>query len=144
MLIVSLIAPLPDAAPQLAPLVAEQDQLANVIPLGGASAAVAPMTLLGPAVPTTIVYVAVMPVATVVTPSVLVIERLAVPVACSVAVVGVVFVTACADVSAPAGTVLIRLPAAVPRTLTLSVQVAPAAIDALDNPTDESPGVAVT
>src|SRR5262245_58431634 len=63
MLIVPLIAPLPDAAPQLAPALAAQVQLVNVMPLGGASATVAPITLLGPAFETTTVYVAVVPVA---------------------------------------------------------------------------------
>jgi hypothetical protein len=93
MLIVSLIAPLPEGTPQLAPLVAAHVQLVNVMPLGGASATAAPMTLLGPAFETVTVYVVVVPVATLLALSVFVTARSAVPVACSVAVAGALFVT---------------------------------------------------
>src|SRR5262249_485618 len=107
MLIVSLIAPLPDGAPQLAPLVAAQVRLVTVMPVGGASATAAPMTLFGPAFETTTVYVVDVPVATLVTPSDFAIARLAVPVACSVAVAGALLVTPWIDASAPAAIVLI-------------------------------------
>ena len=60
-----------------------------------------------------------MPGVTLATPSVLVIARSATPVAASVAEAGSGFVTPCADVNAPAPSVLIRLPLALVTTLTV-------------------------
>ena len=144
MSIVSLIAPLPDAAPHEAPVLAEQVQLVNVMPVGGVSATTAPATLFGPALLTTTVYVVLVPLATVVLLSVFVMDRSAAPVVDNVAVAAPLLVTFCADVKAPAGIVLTKLPAALPTTLTLRLQVAPAAMPAPDNATVDAPAVAVT
>src|SRR5215471_8860408 len=57
-LTVSLMAPVPDAAPQVPPLVPAHVQLRAVTPVGSGSATVAPVTALGPvALLTTTVYV---------------------------------------------------------------------------------------
>ena len=99
----SLMGPLPLALPHDEPTDAAQVQLVNVTPAGGLSTTFAPATALGPALLATIVYVVLVPGTTLATPSVLVMPRLATPVAASVADAGNGLVTPCADVNAPAG-----------------------------------------
>ena len=83
------------------------------------------------------------PALTLFTPSVLVTYRSAWPLEESVADTGFRLVTPWVETMAPAGRLLIRLPAAVARTLTCSVQTDPAAMLALVIDTTEAPAVAV-
>ena len=139
----SLRGPLPLALPQADPTEAAQVQLVKVTPAGGLSTTFAPATAFGPALLATIVYVVLVPGTTFNTPSVLVTPRLATPVAASVAATGNGFDTPCADVNAPAGSGLIRLPAELATTLTWTRQLPLAAIDALVSDTDVAPASGV-
>src|SRR5229473_3294657 len=84
-LTVVLMLPVPLVAPQLA--AGAHVQLALLMPAGSASVTVAPVTALGPALLTTMVYVTVPPGTAVVTPSVFVMLRSACGVRVSVSVV---------------------------------------------------------
>src|SRR5258708_28129770 len=115
------------ALPHADPTEATQVQPVNVMPAGGLSTTPAPATSFGPLFLATIVYVVDVPGTTLPTPSVLVTDKSALPVAASVAEAASGLVTPCADVKRPAASVSMRLPLALATTWTWMLHVAFAA-----------------
>src|SRR5438105_8735568 len=122
---VSLMLPLPLAVKPEAPPLPTAVKVSLPTLAGRMSLTVAPVTLLGPLLLTTIVYVVEVPGVTVATPSVLVIERSATRLTVSLSVAlllpGIGSVT-------PAGAAMVAVlaivPLALPATLALTVKVA--------------------
>ena len=140
----SLIGPLPLGLPHADPADATHVQLVKLMPAGGVSTTPAPATTFGPLLVATMVYVVVVPGTALPTPSVFVTARSALPVAASVACAGSGLVTPCADVKAPAPSVLMRLPLALATTLTWIRHDAFAAMLPLVRVTVPAPATAVS